>query len=120
MPANSGRIPVDRTACATLTGHVASAEDPRAERWDVAPMERVTAPVCLAGSQLGEARHVCAFFNSREDEYRVTLPFILDGLDSGDKMIHIVDPARRSDHLQRLIATGIDVASKQESGQLAL
>ena len=83
-------------------------------------MERVTAPVCLAGSQLGEARHVCAFFNSREDEYRVTLPFILDGLDSGDKMIHIVDPARRSDHLQRLTATGIDVASKQESGQLAL
>lgn len=83
-------------------------------------MKRVTAPVCLGGSQLGEARHVCAFFNSREDEYRVTLPFILDGLESGDKMIHIVDPARRSDHLQRLTSTGIDVASKQESGQLAL
>ena len=33
----------------------------------------------LAGSQLGEVRHVCAFFNSDEEEYRVLLPFIKDG-----------------------------------------
>src|SRR5215475_10136066 len=83
-------------------------------------MERSTTPICLAGSQLGEARHVCAFFNSREDEYRVTLPFVRDGLDSGEKVINIVDPSRRSDHLRRLTAFGIDAASKQESGQLAL
>jgi len=83
-------------------------------------MERATTPISLAGSQLGEARHVCAFFNSREDEYRVTLPFVQNGLDSGDKVIHIVDPSRRSDHLQRLTAFGIDAAAKQQSGQLAL
>jgi len=83
-------------------------------------MERVTAPICLAGSQLGEARHVCAFFNNREDEYRVTLPFIQDGLESGDKVIHIIDPSRRNDDLQRLTSFGIDARRKQESGQLAL
>ena len=79
-----------------------------------------TAPVCIAGSHLGEARHVCAFFNSRDDEYRVTVPFIKDGFEAGDKVIHIVDPSRRSDHLQRLAAYGIDTASMQKSGQLAL
>ncbi len=52
--------------------------------------------------------------------YRVTLPFILDGLEAGDKTIHIVDPGRRSDHLERLTSTGIDVAAEEESGQLAL
>jgi len=83
-------------------------------------MERATTPISLAGAQLGEARHVCAFFNTREDEYRVTLPFVQNGLDSGDKVIHIVDPSRRSDHLQRLTAFGIDAAAKQQSGQLAL
>src|SRR5258708_38173902 len=33
-------------------------------------------PIC---SQLGKTRHVCAFFNSDEEEYRVLLPFIKDG-----------------------------------------
>lgn len=69
---------------------------------------------------LGERRHVCAFFNSREDEYRVTLPFIQDGFPNGDKAFHIIDPARFDDHLQRLTSSGIDVASAQRSGQFEL
>ena len=32
--------------------------------------------VHLAGSVLDRARHVCAFFHSKEEEYRVLLPFI--------------------------------------------
>ena len=35
-----------------------------------------TAPIPFAGSQLGEVRHVCAFFNSDDEEYRVLLPFM--------------------------------------------
>ena len=30
----------------------------------------------LAGSILGAQRHVCAFFHSADEEYRVMLPFI--------------------------------------------
>jgi hypothetical protein len=33
-------------------------------------MKTVAAPIPFAGSQLGDARHVCAFFNSAEEEYR--------------------------------------------------
>jgi hypothetical protein len=77
-----------------------------------------SAPISLAGSYLTEARHVCAFFNSREDEYSVTLPFIKDGIECGDKALHIVNPARRTDHLQRLAAFGIDIDSAQRRGQL--
>jgi hypothetical protein len=77
-------------------------------------------PISLAGSQLGKARHVCAFFNSRDDEYDVTLPFINDGFTSGDKAIHIIDPARRGDHLRRMTSAGIDVDHRQRSGQLDL
>jgi hypothetical protein len=32
-------------------------------------------PIRFAGSELGEKRHICAFFNSPEEEYRVLLPF---------------------------------------------
>ncbi|HWF48916.1 MAG TPA: ATP-binding protein, partial [Bryobacteraceae bacterium] len=65
-------------------------------------MKRVAAPISLAGSQLGEARHVCAFFNSADEEYRVLLPFIKDRFECGDKAVHVVNPDQRHDHLQRI------------------
>jgi hypothetical protein len=81
-------------------------------------VQEYPATISLAGCELGEARHVCAFFNSREDEYGVTLPFIKDGFESGDKAVHIINPARRADHMQRLSFHGIDVPSSQRNGQL--
>jgi len=83
-------------------------------------MKRAPAPISLAGSQLGQTRHVCAFFNSDEEEYRVLLPFIKDGLKSGDKAVHVLNPKQRQDHLQRLSAAGIDPVAAQQSGQLEL
>src|SRR5713226_8369511 len=46
-------------------------------------MRKISASISLAGSQLGQTRHVCAFFNSDEEEYRVLLPFIKDGFERG-------------------------------------
>jgi hypothetical protein len=83
-------------------------------------MKRVAAPISLAGSQLGETRHVCAFFNSEEEEYRVLLPFIKDGFECGDKAVHVVNPDQHRDHLQRLAAVGIDPAAAQQNGQFEL
>jgi hypothetical protein len=83
-------------------------------------VKSVPAPISLAGCQLGETRHVCAFFNSAEEEYRVLLPFIEDGLKSGDKAVHVLNPEQRQDHLQRLAAAGIDPVAAQQSGQLEL
>src|SRR5260221_2145284 len=83
-------------------------------------MRRVAVPISLAGSQLDEARHVCAFFNSGDEEYRVLLPFIKDGFECGDKAVHMVNPDRRRDHLQRLAAVGIDTTAAQQSGQFEL
>jgi hypothetical protein len=83
-------------------------------------MKNVAAPISLAGSHLGETRHVCAFFNNDEEEYRVLLPFIKDGLKSGDKAVHVLNPAQRQDHLQRLAGAGIDPSEAQQRGQLEL
>ena len=83
-------------------------------------MKRAVSPIPFAGSQLDETRHVCAFFNSDEEEYRVLLPFIKDGFQCGDKAVHVVNPEQRQDHLQRLAAVGIDTAAAQQSGQLEL
>ena len=83
-------------------------------------MEKAAAPIRFAGSELSAARHVCAFFNSDDEGYRVLLPFIRDGFDSGDKAIHVVNADHHHDHLQRLASTGIDATEAQRSGQLEL
>jgi MEDS: MEthanogen/methylotroph, DcmR Sensory domain len=84
-------------------------------------LDRASArPICLGGATLGAHRHVCAFFSSRDDEYRVLLPFIKDGVDAGEKAIHIVDPLRRDEHLQRLRSVGIGADLAEQRGQLDL
>src|SRR5215216_161049 len=83
-------------------------------------MKNAAPSIRLAGSQLNESRHVCAFFHSADEEYRVLLPFIKDGFECGDKAIHVVSQNRCSDHLKRLGTIGIDPTAAEQSGQLEL
>ena len=77
-------------------------------------------PIRLAGSVLGAKRHVCAFFHSPDEEYRVLLPFIKEGFERGEKAFHIVNPKLREDHLKRLKSAGIDVVPAEQSGRFEL
>jgi len=77
-------------------------------------------PMRLANTTLGKYRHICAFFRNPEEEYRVLLPFIKEGLARGEKAFHIVDPTLLDEHRRRLGAAGIDVAAAEHSGQLEL
>lgn len=79
-----------------------------------------TPAVSLAGAELEPPRHVCAFFNSDEEEYRVLAPFIKTGLECGHGAVHIVDAGQSEDHRSRLDAAGIDTSAMLRSGQLEL
>jgi hypothetical protein len=72
----------------------------------------------LAGTTLDRYRHVCAFFHSRDEEYKILLPFIKEGVEHNEKAFHIVDPDLRTEHLRCLEEAGIDVAATESSGQL--
>ncbi len=76
--------------------------------------------VRLAGAALDRSRHVCAFFNSKEEEYRVLLPFIKQGFEQNDKAFHIVEDRRRPEHRRRLEQAGIDVSGAEKQGQLEI
>jgi hypothetical protein len=76
--------------------------------------------VRCAGGILGQHRHICAFFNSVDEEHRVLRSFIKDGFDRGDKAFHLVDPDLSEDHLRRLAEAGIDVGQAMGTGQLEL
>ena len=76
------------------------------------------APIQLAGGTVDGEFHICAFFNSAEEEHRVLRSFILDGLDRGEKSLHIVGPEKRDEYLQWFRDEGVDVERLMASGQL--
>lgn len=76
--------------------------------------------VRLAGRALGSSRHVCAFFNTRDEEYGVLLPFIKEGFEQGDKAFHIVKDDHRTEHRRRLEEVGIAVEESERTGQLEI
>jgi len=81
-------------------------------------MKATAAPIPFAGSTLGGYRHVCAFFNSAEEEYDTLLPFVRDGLERGERAYHILPSQYREEHLERLRSAGIDVIAAQRRRQL--
>jgi len=83
-------------------------------------MESREAPIRFAGAELDRYRHVCAFFRTADEEYRVMLPFIKDGFERGDRAFHIVDPKLRDEHVRRLRSIGIDENAAEQRGELEL
>src|SRR2546422_7218531 len=81
-------------------------------------MEASDRSVQFAGGTLGRHRHICAFFNSIDEEHRVLRSFIRDGLDRGERGFHIVDPDLRTEHLKRLAEAGVKIWSALGTGPL--
>src|SRR5690348_10497789 len=69
---------------------------------------------------LKHSKHICAFFHSKEEEYRILMPFITEGFARGEKAFHIVNPGNWTTHTERLTEAGVDVPSAEQSGQLEM
>lgn len=80
----------------------------------------MTAPandtVHLCGQDIHRPGHICAFFDSREDEYDVLLPYLKQGVDAGEEVLNVLDETRLPDHRARLDAAGIH----EHLGQVAV
>ena len=74
----------------------------------------------LAGGELRDARHVCGSFDGTLEAHRVLMPFIVDGIERGERAVHVVDPERRATHAEWLASAGVDVERTLETGQLEI
>jgi MEDS: MEthanogen/methylotroph, DcmR Sensory domain len=81
-------------------------------------METMADRVRFSSNFFGRHRHICAFFNSIDEQHRVLRPFIRDGFADGDKAYHYVDPQRQEEHLGWLAEAGVDVDEAMSTGQL--
>jgi hypothetical protein len=73
--------------------------------------------VTVAGERL-QHFHIAAFFRSREEEYEVLRSYIKDGIDAGEKTVHICDPNLKHDHLHQLENMGVPISDCTRTGQL--
>ena len=71
----------------------------------------------MADAELGRHRHVCGLFQGPNDAEGVLLPFVLEGLAHGNRVVHAVKD--RDSYLEGL-ARRIDVSAALESGQLEI
>jgi len=72
----------------------------------------------LAEAEIEGGGHVCGLFDGPDDLYRQLLPFITEGIGRGERAVHIVDPGRRREHLDRLAVAGVNVREALERRQL--
>jgi FixJ family two-component response regulator len=75
-------------------------------------------PIRFARGTLSKHWHICAFFNGPEEEHRVLRSFVMDGIDAGERTVHIVDPEERDAHLEWLRSEGVDVDCEMSRGTL--
>jgi hypothetical protein len=81
-------------------------------------MDESTTTVRLPGTAARRFGHVCAFFHSQEEEYRVLLPLAKEGFQGGEKVFHIVDREHRPERMRRLEEVGISPAAARSPGQV--
>ncbi|HEX7918076.1 MAG TPA: MEDS domain-containing protein [Gemmatimonadales bacterium] len=63
-------------------------------------------------------RHICAFFNSSEEEFRVTIPFIREGIRLGSRVVLGLRDRDMAEHPHRLRESGVHVDQLVEDGRL--
>jgi hypothetical protein len=76
--------------------------------------------VRLPGASARRFGHVCGFFHSREEEYRVLLPLTKEGFERGEKVFQIIDPEHRPERMRRLEEVGISPAAARRPGQVEI
>ena len=76
--------------------------------------------VTLCGTKLHSSAHVCALFDSTQQQDEILLPFFREGLANGEQVVTIVPRAQMTAQEARLAAGGIDVGTLKASEQLDL
>src|ERR1700722_15702142 len=74
--------------------------------------------ITLCGQQLAGPRHLCAFFDSREDQYAAFLPYFREGLENQEQAIYILDRSRHAEAKDQMDGFGIHVERDSATNQL--
>jgi hypothetical protein len=77
-------------------------------------------PIPFLTGVLDRHHHVCAFVETSEEVHRLFGPFLVDGLEQGEKALLIVTPANRESSISYYQNIGLDVVALENRGQLEI
>lgn len=77
-------------------------------------------PIHLCGKEIPHAGHICAFFDSQGEKYRVLAPYFAEGIADGDRIINVVDAKEREHHINALTYAYVPVRDAINRGQFKL
>jgi hypothetical protein len=75
--------------------------------------------VTICGSRLQPPRHICCFFETRDQQYQALVPYLAEGLSQGERVMAVMDSDLIADHDRRLVGGGIAVDEAKGSGRLS-
>lgn len=81
-----------------------------------ADSRRTAPPVAFAGGVLEKYRHVCAFVDRRAELDSALDPFVRDSVETGDRLLYLVDTAAPAQPFGRLRRLGYDPAALVRHG----
>lgn len=79
-----------------------------------------TSTAHLAGSALTCPCHICALYQSAEEQYALLIPYVKEGVDAGDRIISFVAPYELDERVNRFRRAGIDVDGLERQGRLEI
>jgi hypothetical protein len=76
-------------------------------------------PATVCGHPLANSAHICAFFDSEQQEYACLVPYFAEGLARGEQVVTIRDADRCDTHVAKLKASGaLPVDDAMRAGRL--
>lgn len=75
--------------------------------------------VTIQGRRLDAPRHICCFFDTRDQQYETLIPYFAEGLANGEQVLTVMDSDLMTDHVRRLTNGGLPVEAAQKSGQMS-
>src|SRR3954470_18690003 len=74
----------------------------------------------LCGKSLHGVMDVCAFVDSREEQYAILRPYLQEGLSCNAHLVTMVGEANVRDHVTRMRNDGMDVERLMADGRLSV
>ena len=86
----------------------------------MAPLMNINKPqsITLCGETFTGPLHICAFFDSREEQYEILLPWLKEGITNNEEVLTILAGDAHEDHYTRLSHAGIPVEKALATKQL--
>lgn len=71
----------------------------------------------ICGQPIRGKKHMCAFVDSRDEQFEILMPFLREGFSHADMIVSIVDPANADDYERRCQEADIDLAGSEATGK---